>query len=354
MRNLIILAVVVAFLAVAGFRIYTKVTMGKRSFGAVYAVGVSTLKKEKVDIILDYQGTIEGDPQVKVYPSVGGKFQQNSVREGDFVHQDQTISLINRDIVGSDYQLAQVNSPINGMVTKLYYIDRGTPINPNNPIADVANISKIKVVLNVGQADLFNLSVGKKAKIYFSQDTNKSLDAVVDSVTPFIDSDTLTGQVTVKAPNINNLFKVGMTANVNILVGSTNTFMVPDEAVLADINQATVYLYVNGKAKLVKVQTGYAADARTEIISDELHEGDVLITQGTFKLFEGAAVRIQGDTNARPGGGAGTNGYKGNNSGSNAGKDSPGNNSGKWTNSGNYTNRDRYRKENNGSAPGSN
>jgi multidrug efflux pump subunit AcrA (membrane-fusion protein) len=286
----IILAV--AFFAVLVFRVILKVGMGNRKGeGAVYNVGTIALKKEKVDLVLTLQGTIEGDPQVRVYSPVDGKFLKNSVREGEIVRQDQPICYINRDIVGSEYRPAPVNSPINGMVIRLYYMDKGTPVVINNPVADVANPNKIKVVLNVGEEDLLKVAVNQKALIYSIMDNTRNLDAIVDSVTPYINIDTQTGKITIKAENPGNILKIGMSAGVTITTGSRISFMVPNEAVVMGMNRATVFLAVKEKAKLVEVKTGYSAGGKTEILSDQLQEGDVLVTVGSFKLFDGASIK---------------------------------------------------------------
>ena len=61
--------------------------------------------------IINFTGTIEGDPQVLVYPQVGGKYINSPVHEGEWVGVDQDVAYINRDIVGMNYQPASVRAP---------------------------------------------------------------------------------------------------------------------------------------------------------------------------------------------------------------------------------------------------
>ncbi len=134
-RNLIIVALilVVAIGGLTYYRINLKIIQNsKKTTAIVYNVGSMILKKQWLTQTLSFQGLIQGDPQVKIYPQVGGIFEYNTVLEGAYVTNNQPVSFIDRNIIGQDYKLAPVNSTINGIVTKLYYIDKGSRSEPIN------------------------------------------------------------------------------------------------------------------------------------------------------------------------------------------------------------------------------
>jgi multidrug efflux pump subunit AcrA (membrane-fusion protein) len=271
------------------YNIYQKVQKSGKGMRQIeFAVGVQVLKKEPVDIAYEFNGILEGDPQVKVYSDITGKFINNAVNQGDYVKKGDVIANIDRDLIGQEFQPAIVKSPIRGMVKKLYFIDRGAAINTSLPIAEIANTENIKVVVSVGQEYLSKIRKKMTVRIFPTFDRSVSIQSFISSVTPFVDSDTLTGSFEVKAPN-NNSMKIGSSVIVNVVTGKINTFMVPQGAVNMGMNDVYVFLNDNGKAKKVPVTQGYVSNERVEI-KGNLKEGNQLITEGSFKLSEGSKI----------------------------------------------------------------
>jgi len=275
------------------YRVIAKILQaGEKTQEPVYAVGIQELKKEKIKEVVSFQGVIEGDPQVKVYSKVPGKFEKKAKNEGDRVKKGDTLFYINRDVTGFDFKLARVNSPASGILTKLYYVDKGSFIDPQKPVGEVANPEKIKVILSAGESSLVKVKKGMKARIKAVYNGGGSIDGVVYSVTPFIDRETLSGTVIVKADNPGAKVKIGMTASVEIESDERDVFMVPERAVLMGEGRTYVYINEGGAAKPVDVETGYLEGRRIEI-SGGLKQGDKLVTDGNFKLFEGAKITTE-------------------------------------------------------------
>jgi len=248
-----------------------------------------TVKKESVPVLLNVQAIVEGDPQVKVYPQVNGKFVKNALPEGAFVNKDDVIAYLDRDIVGSTFEPAPVKSQVSGYITKLYYHDKGASINPQSPVAEVGNDTDIKVVFNVGQDDLSRIKPGQKASITSAENPLLSLDAKVSSVPPVIDRDIMAGTVVVKAPNLGKKLKLGMTADVSIVTAVKDAIMIPERAILLGEETSFVFVKKDGFARQVMVKTGYKTGGLVEITSG-LNPGDMLIVDGNFKLFDGAKL----------------------------------------------------------------
>lgn len=286
---LIILTIVI--LGIIGFRIAFKISQGnKKAEPVIIAVETQKLKKQTIQQMISFQGILQGDPQVKVFPQVTGKFQNNTVQEGAYIYAGTPIVYINRDIVGSDYLLAPVNSPISGTVIKLYYNDNGDTVTPGQPVAEVANIKKVKVELNVGQEDLMKVKYNQSAVIYSTIDESNKINAIVSSVTPFVDSETLSGSITVKAFNPGSL-KIGMSVGVDVMIGKITAYMIPEEAIIMQLDSLFVFINRDGIAKSVQVTRGYSKDGLVEVQGD-LSEEDQLIVQGSFKLYDGAKISV--------------------------------------------------------------
>jgi multidrug efflux pump subunit AcrA (membrane-fusion protein) len=263
--------------------------MLKKSEPVVYNINSVKLAKQKVRHILKVQGILEGDPQVKVYPQVPGKFARNAVAEGAAVNKNDVVVYIDRDMVGYQYELAPVKAPISGVVTKLYYIDKGDAVNPQMPVAEVANEDNVKVVFNLGQDDLLKAHKGQKASIYYINDPAISTEGEVFSVPPVIDTDIMAGTIIVKAPNKAKTMKIGMSVNIEILTEEKDSYMVPEKAVLLGESESYIFMNKAGKAVQVKVSTGYRANDMIEI-NGPFADGDEVVTDGNFRLYDGAAV----------------------------------------------------------------
>jgi multidrug efflux pump subunit AcrA (membrane-fusion protein) len=254
---------------------------------------VSTEKLKLTDLIekIKFEGVVEGDPQIKVYSQVPGKFEKNAVAEGDSVKKDDCIAYINRDIVGFDYKLAPVKSPINGIVTKLFFVDKGDAVLPQLPVAEVSNIDNIKVVVTTGERDLNKIKKGLIAKINAEYDESIAVSGNVFSVTPFVNKDTLAGSVIIKAENKEHKLKPGMSVKIEIETEMRKTFFIPEKAILTDEQGQYIFINENGIAKKINVKTGYQENDYMEITGD-LKEGTEIVTEGSFKLFEGAKLNI--------------------------------------------------------------
>ncbi len=287
---LIIIAVLGALII---FQIIRKVTRaGEKLAETVYDVKAVKAEKTEIKEGVFISGIAEGNPQIKVYPIVTGKFERNAVSEGSFVNKDDTILYINRDIVGMDYQLANVMAPAAGIVTKIYATDKGAYVTPQYPVAEIANPDSIKVILSAGEEDMVKIKAGQAAEISAAYGEKKTLKGSVSSVTPFIDKDTMAGTIIVKADNPKREIKPGMSVNVSIYGGARQGIMLPENAVLLGESRSYVFINDNGRAKMADVKTGYIEGNNIEI-TEGIKEGDIVITEGNFKLNEGNLVKIK-------------------------------------------------------------
>ena len=256
---------------------------------SVTHVTVFQAQAKEISETVVIQGIADGDPQVKVFPMVPGKFEKARAMEGSFVKKDDVILYINRDLVGMDFQLAPVKSPIDGIVTKIYYSDKGASVSPQYPVAEVANPDNIKVVLNTGEEDMVKVNNGMEVSIKPVYGSGSAIKAVVYSSTPFIDKDTMSGTIIVKGKNENNEIKPGMSVEVTVYTGKRNTVMLPETAVLMGDGKTYVYVNENGRAKRIDVELGYMAGDEVEIKSG-IADGTVVIVEGNFKLSDGTKI----------------------------------------------------------------
>ncbi len=275
------------------FSILQSIFKGAKKFKEnIYNVTAVKIKKYKIPHTLNFQGIIEGDPQVKVYSQVPGKFVKNNVEEGTFVKKEEVIAYIDRDMIGFKYELAPVKAPISGIVTKLYYIDKGDSISPQFPVAEIANDENIKVIVNAGQDDILKIKKGQIANIFYINDPAISMQGEVFSVPPVVDKDIMAGTVVIKAQNKGRTMKIGMSANVEIILEEVESYIIPERAILLGEDYAFVYINKDNKAEMVKVNTGFKYKGYIEI-SGPFKDGEEVIVDGNFKIYNGANIKVE-------------------------------------------------------------
>lgn len=262
-----------------------------KTAAVVVNVSAITAKSAEVQEYAVFQAVAKGDPQVKVYPQVPGKFEKAAAAEGSIVKKDMPIVYINRDMVGMDFQLAPVKSPINGILTKVYFSDRGAMVSPMYPVAEVTNPSEIKLEISAGESDMSKVKAGMPAYIKPVYGDAAGLTGTVYSTTPYIDSDSMSGTIIIKAGNPDLAIRPGSSVEAVVEIGRRNAVMLPHSAVLMGDGKTYVFINDNGKAKRVDFTAGYMDDTGMEA-ANGVTEGMQVVTEGNFKLNDGTAISV--------------------------------------------------------------
>jgi membrane fusion protein (multidrug efflux system) len=115
--------------------------------------------------------------------------------------------------------------------------------------------------------------------------------ANVYAIDPKVDINTRTIVVRALYPNIEEL-KPGRFASVRARLSEIeNAVSIPTEALIAEMSGEKVFIYKNGKAKEVKVQTGLRTESHIQI-REGLNFGDTLLTTAILQLREDLPVQL--------------------------------------------------------------
>lgn len=185
----------------------------------------------------------------------------------------------------------KIKAPIFGTINKLI-VDMGTMVNPGTPVANIVDISTLKVLLNVSEKDAFQIKRGDKAEITTDVYPGVKFSGRVDNIASKAD-EAHTYQVEVRLPNNSkNPLKAGMFARVNFnLTNSTESLVIPRESLIGSIKDAYVYSIQEQVAKLRKVVVGKSSGDFLEILSG-LNENEVVVTNGQNNLSDNSKVTI--------------------------------------------------------------
>ncbi|UCF18465.1 MAG: efflux RND transporter periplasmic adaptor subunit [Gemmatimonadota bacterium] len=200
---------------------------------------------------------------------------------------------------------ATVRAPFAGAVANLAIV-RGGRVAQRDSIAEVVDLSRMKIEVQALETEVPYLEEGRAARVTLSAFPDTALIGRVASINPVVDPRTRTARVTVVLNNPEGAVKPGMYARVRIAARLyENRIMVPRSAILERDNRTLVFLFEpegassQGLAKWTYVTTGLENEEYTEIVTGEgttmLEPGQLVLTDGHYTLIHDARVRIAED-----------------------------------------------------------
>lgn len=209
-----------------------------------------------------------------------------------------------------------ITSPISG-ITGIRDVDIGNIVQPTTttPIVTITQIQPISVVFTLPQSDLPRVQTAMAHRtlqvVAYGQDDRTKLDTgtlllVNNTVNP------ASGTIQLKAtfPNPHRTLWPGAFVNVRLVLAQRpHAISVPVDALQQGQNGALVYVVApNNTAQQRDVTVGERLDGRA-LIEQGLRPGDVVVTQGQYRLSNGTAVvpvragdpRVQNSTEASQG-----------------------------------------------------
>lgn len=184
-------------------------------------------------------------------------------------------------------------SPMDGVVTSLDIKVGETAISsttniPGSALMTIANPDSIHTEVNVDEADIANVDIGQKARVYAVAYPNQPVYGVIESIA-------MSAKVAEGAQGLSFTVKIrldstdairlrpGMSCRAEIFTTTKEgALAVPIQAILVEEDRTqnrtsySVFVYRDGEARKVEVQVGLSDDAYQEVTSG-LAEGDRIV-----------------------------------------------------------------------------
>lgn len=198
----------------------------------------------------------------------------------------------------SRFNETELTAPADGIVYKRYY-QEGFYAKAATPVFAIADISKLKITINIPEGNIRDVAVGNKAKIKIDAYPDKQIDGCVTRIAPVADLPSHTFMAEVGVPNLENL-KAGVYATVYLTgVPRENVLTIPPHALVMRDDQRTVYVVDESAVVTSKViDIGYVDDQYIEVVNG-LTEADVIVTGGQNKIREGNKVIVDKENNRK-------------------------------------------------------
>ena len=195
-------------------------------------------------------------------------------------------------IAKRQYNDTKIKTPISGVVTARN-VDVGTMVQPGMVVANVVDISKLKVNVNVAESDAFKLKVGDDVEVTTDVYPGVTFNGKVETISAKADeAHTYPVEIVIVNENKHPL-KAGMFARVNFttLVGK-EAVVIPRAALVGSVKDPHVYVVKDGIAKERNVVLGVAAGTNVQVLNG-LKVGETIVTNGQNNLTDGVKVEIQ-------------------------------------------------------------
>ena len=315
----------------------------------LFLVSAIKLKPKKFSHFLNFQGSLDTDQNVVIYPELPGLLKNIYVKQGDKVKKGQIIAKISdngltdqleqlklqRNLakttferqkklwdqkIGSEIQYLQAETNFKGLEKKISQMrdqegktrilapfdgtiddviaDIGSNLAPGlTPILRIINIEQMKVSAEIPEIHIPYIKQNKNVKIYVPI-LDKQILGKISSVGNFINPNNRSFSIEIKLLNKSNELKPNMTVSLEINdYQNKSAILIPSKDILED-EEGNFYVYKlvidsneNYKSNKVMIQKGKSYNNMTEIKSG-LKENDLIINDGLRQVEDGQIVKV--------------------------------------------------------------
>jgi RND family efflux transporter MFP subunit len=306
-------------------------------------VTVAQVTKEKLSESVSLVGTITANNDVAIVSETQGKVTRVLANIGDHVQAGSTIVEVDDELKKAAYATAEVNyekakkdlvryeslikdssvsdtqlegarlsyksaeaqyivarrqfndtkikTPISGVVSARP-VDLGTMIKDNNTVANVVDISKLKVRLNVSEQDAFRIKAGDAVDVTTDVYPGITFEGKVSTISSKADDAHTYPIEVVLANSTTSPLKAGMFGRVSLVsVKDHESLTIPRQALVGSTKRPQLYIVANGIARLRDIVVGSQVGTSLEVRSG-LKEAETIVISGQNNLKDSVAVTV--------------------------------------------------------------
>jgi len=210
-----------------------------------------------------------------------------AIKKQDFENASASLKVF--QVNPSDLVLGEpliVRSPIKGQIVENNIVIGQYIKEDSDPIATVAELSKIWISGQVKEKDIRYLTDSSEVEITPVSFPEKVIKGKIYHINSIIDEDTRSVQVLIECDNSNNNLKPGMYVTAKFIHNIQDVIVIPSEAVFQMNDASYVFIHHSGNI-YIKQKIGIVTEnTDSVIINSGLSSGDEILTNGGFLLLE--------------------------------------------------------------------
>lgn len=296
-----------------------------------------TVKKQVLRESLIFSGEVDADEKATLKFQAAARLAWIGVKEGDYVKKFQTVASLDKrdlkkklDLELQDYlktrtdfdqaqddnpkginermerilqkaqydlnkavldveiqnlavELANMTSPIEGLVVKSTIRNTGVNVSPATDEMVIVNPATVYFSASVDQTDLPSIKEGMSGEIIFDAYPDVPVPGVVRSIA-FAPKEDETGtvyevKIDFEADNSAFQYRLGMTGDIEFVLSERpQTLTIPSTYIKKENEKSYVVKFERGRKIKTEIRTGETIDNLTEVLSG-LKEGDIVYDQ---------------------------------------------------------------------------
>ncbi len=258
----------------------------------VFPVSVTEVVTGDLNNYIAVTGGVQASNQVDVYADTTGQLVKRYVTLGQYVRQDQVLAEVDPSRPGQNFIPNPVRAPIAGTVTALP-VDVGTRITQGVPVAQISTINELEIRTQVAERYIGSIRIGESALVSLEPYPKESFAARIAELSPVVDPQTRTMEVTLRFNGVDPRIKPGMYSEIRIITThKTGLMKIPSDAIVERGDRKFVFVLANGGTVVQRdVSIGIEIDGKAEITSG-LSPGEKVVVKGQTLLANGAAVKV--------------------------------------------------------------
>ena len=339
--SMVTLAVIVAVL------LYNRARMqasSKNDIITSFPVSVTTASKQQLKLSLSLIGTITANNDVAIVSETSGRVTGVFAKIGDYKPAGSVLIQLDDELKSAAYATAEVNyqrakrdleryqsleeenavskwqketawqnfkvaeasyiiakrqlkdtkitTPISGIVTARP-VDLGTQVQNNNVVANVVDISRLKVKLNIAERDAFRLKVGDPVDVTTDVYPGVTFAGKIQTISAKADdSHTYPVEIVLVNNKKEHPLKSGMFGRVAFTsIGNTDMVAIPRQALVGSLKNPQVFTVKNNLARLRNIVVGEEVGTNVAVLGG-LQEGETIVVDGQNNLKDSVTVDV--------------------------------------------------------------
>jgi RND family efflux transporter MFP subunit len=230
---------------------------------------------------------------------------KRDLERNEALYQENSISALQLDAARLAYQSAdnqldiarrqlkdtRLTTPIAGTVSARM-VEIGTMVTPGMSVANIVDISTLRVRVNVNERDAFRIKTGEKVEITTDIYPKVKFEGRIENISSKADeSHTYLAEIRMNNDKTYPL-RAGLFARVAFRTSeSAPTLVISRSSLLGSVKDAQVYQVENGTAILRSIVVGQESRDLLEVL-DGVHVGDTIVTNGHNNLTDNSPVAI--------------------------------------------------------------
>jgi multidrug efflux pump subunit AcrA (membrane-fusion protein) len=296
---------------------------------ATVTVKVGSVTERDAIVIVDAMGKTDALRKEKMYAPITGRIVALNVLEGTEVKTGDVLAIIQtkeseatilgaRSMLNSAVtseqkseaerilKLAQstqnsvhVLAKFDGIVSTRS-VSEGELVAENAELFTIVDLSTIDFLADVPLRDVSSIRRGARASVRFQSIPEKLFPASVDAVNPQTDIQSQTVKVRLRFSNSNNslrsLLRTEMIGTAQITTGiRRHALFIPKAALLRndeDNSYSVIMITADSLAKIIPVTVGTSDEFDSEIRSDQIRSGMMIVTEGNYALTDSMRLSV--------------------------------------------------------------